>query len=268
MSNNTPIENHPMIGVGYIYKPSEPSVEIVKPDASLVLAAGMEVRVESVFANWNGVEGRDMLYVFVPETGYHAHVTPADLNVEEPAAMTTFKATAALTLHFDTNDSSIGDAIGARIAMLDYLDSHPSTDAFDITIATERDTRIPAEPETHRLVGWGDFETIGTGYVLPRLFGHLVRLAAPVVQEYHSDLYRDAQWLPKNVTGPVELDFIVRHSGTHLGVVGADFNMARSYMEHPVNWSEGDRFYRLSLTVDERGEWSLTITEQDKSTPL
>lgn len=114
--------------------------------------------------------------------------------------------------------------------------------------------------ETHRLVGWGSWEDIGEDYVLPRVFGHLVRLAAPVVQEFHSDLYRDAQWLPKNVTGPCEVDFVVRHSGTYLGINGAKWNMARTYITSPSNWSKGDRFYRLALTVDDRGEWSLTIT--------
>lgn len=116
------------------------------------------------------------------------------------------------------------------------------------------------QTEAHRLVGWGDFATIGEGHVLPRLFGHLVRLAAPVVTEYHSDLYRDAQWLPENVTGEVELDYVVRPSGTHLGVVGDDWNMARAYMDAPSNWGVGDRFYRLNLTTDDRQEWHLTIT--------
>lgn len=114
---------------------------------------------------------------------------------------------------------------------------------------------------TYRLVGWGDDAEFIKGYVLPRVFGHLVRLAAPVVQEYHSDLYRDAEWLPKNVTGPCEMDFVVRPSGTHLGRVGGAWNMARTYMGSPSNWTKSDRFYRLALTVDERREWWLTITD-------
>lgn len=116
------------------------------------------------------------------------------------------------------------------------------------------------ESETHRLVGWGSFEDIGTGYVLPRVFGHLVRLTAGVVQEYHSDLYRDAEWLPKNVTGPCEMDFVVRYHGTHLGLVGADWNTAGAYINSPSNWGESDRFYRLALTADQTREWFLTIT--------
>lgn len=126
------------------------------------------------------------------------------------------------------------------------------------------DPHMPESPEvptvTHRLVGYGTDAKFIKGYVLPRVFGHLVRLAAPVVQEFHSDLYRDAEWLPLNVTGPCEMDFVARQHGTHLGMVGAKWNMARSYMESPSMWTDDDKFYRLALTVDDRGEWSLTVT--------
>lgn len=138
----------------------------------------------------------------------------------------------------------------------------PEPQTLDEVIASDHQGLLdpPGHVETHRLVGWGTDAEFIKGYVLPRVFGHLVRLAAPVVQEFHSDLYSDAEWLPLNVTGPCEMDFVVRQHGTHLGMVGENWNMARSYMESPSMWTGGDRFYRLALTVDDRGEWSLTIT--------
>lgn len=127
--------------------------------------------------------------------------------------------------------------------------------------ATPTQTTLPENSAvTHRLVGWGVWSQIGE-YVLPRLFGHLVALATPVVKEYHGDLFRDAEWLRATVTGPIEMDYVVRHHGTHLGEVGAAWNMARSYMDSPAMHGKTDRFYRLSLTVDDRGEWSLTIQQ-------
>lgn len=113
--------------------------------------------------------------------------------------------------------------------------------------------------ETHRLVGWGDFDDL-SDQIRARLFGHLARLAGPVVAEYHSDLYRDAHWIAENVNGPINLDFVVRYHGTFLGEVGAEWNMARAYTQSTSNHGEVDEFYRLVLTVDDRREWYLTIT--------
>ena len=115
------------------------------------------------------------------------------------------------------------------------------------------------ESTTHRLVGWGSFLNL-QDQIRARLFGHLVVLATPVVKEYHSDLFHDAQWLRDNVVGETEFHFVVRDSGTGVGPT------ARFQKDSP-----GAVMYRLSLTCDRRytsghpdhdpsGEWSLTIT--------
>lgn len=50
------------------------------------------------------------------------------------------------------------------------------------------------------------------------VFGELVKLALPVLQAYHSDLYHDATWLQANLKG-VELTFFFGfdESGTNIG---------------------------------------------------
>lgn len=80
---NTPIENHPWIGQGFTFRADENPFRTEDYDGpgTLILGAGMVVEVVSVFENWNGREGLDMLYVFVPQTGMHTHVTPADVGM-------------------------------------------------------------------------------------------------------------------------------------------------------------------------------------------
>jgi len=51
-----------------------------------------------------------------------------------------------------------------------------------------------------------------------KLFGELVKLATPVVESYHSDLYYDAHWIGKYV--PYEVTafyYAVRNTGTSIG---------------------------------------------------
>lgn len=104
------------------------------------------------------------------------------------------------------------------------------------------------ESETIDLWGWGkEYDSD----VLPqRIFGHLVRLAAPVVKEYHGDLYHDAMWVKETISGPTEFLFLVRHSGTHIGPSAQ--LMFDSLSTNAV-------LYRVSLSVDERGRWTLRI---------
>ncbi len=107
---------------------------------------------------------------------------------------------------------------------------------------------------THRLVGWGTFEDLRES-ILARLFGHMVVLAQPVVEEYHSDLFHDASWLRANVTGETEFEFVVRTSGTNLGV-------SAKY----AATSPGAVLYTMTLRAETRGgssnaDWYLDIAE-------
>lgn len=49
------------------------------------------------------------------------------------------------------------------------------------------------------------------------LFGELVKLAQPHVKRFHSDLYHDAQWIERHVTGPLTFYFGVGEYGTNIG---------------------------------------------------
>ncbi len=49
------------------------------------------------------------------------------------------------------------------------------------------------------------------------LFGHLVTLATDVVNDYRSDLFRDAQWILEHVKGPMTFYYGVRDCGTSIG---------------------------------------------------
>lgn len=113
----------------------------------------------------------------------------------------------------------------------------------------------------HRLVGWGTFEDLSSS-ILALLFGHMVRLAAPVVEEYHSDLFHDAEWIRKNVTGPTSFDFVVRTSGTHVGQI------ARVAFD---SYAPGGILYTLDLypvtngRSERNSDWWLRITEVDRA---
>lgn len=118
-------------------------------------------------------------------------------------------------------------------------------------------TTIPTETNEiteHRL--WGFSETIEDP-VQTLLWGHLYRLAHPVVSLEHgypSDLYRDALWIDKWVTGPCVFFFAVHEFGTHIGMD------ARG-----PEWLQGHHddtriAYRIELFKKGRGDWWVSIT--------
>lgn len=89
----------------------------------------------------------------------------------------------------------------------------------------------------------GDATSIRAG-----MFGEMVKLAAPVLRAYHSDLFHDALWIAEKVMGPIEFDWLVREMGTHIGETAGIAPRA-----------SGDIMYRVTLKV-ERGTWSVTFT--------
>lgn len=107
---------------------------------------------------------------------------------------------------------------------------------------------------TDHIVGqWGTFEEL-KGSILPRMFGHMVVLATPVVREYHGDLYHDATWLRENVTGPLEFSYMVRTSGTNLGA-SADSMLSIG--------APGAVFYTLRLHSEDNRVWWLSVTQHE-----
>lgn len=121
--------------------------------------------------------------------------------------------------------------------MSEYV--HPNTYPASAAVLTGK----------HRLVGWGNFDTMRES-ILPRVFGYLVRLATHVAHEYHGDLFHDAEWLRKNLTGETSFLYLVRYSGTNLG------DSARLMFE---SLAYDAVLYNIDLSVDERGTWWLTV---------
>ena len=86
------------------------------------------------------------------------------------------------------------------------------------------------------------------------LFGELVRLAGEgPLDQYHSDLYRDAQTIDQLFTvenlqksqWPTELTYIVRQHGTHLYV-------DQTWAESCLNAFKGDRMILHRISIDEQ----------------
>lgn len=115
---------------------------------------------------------------------------------------------------------------------------------------------------SHRLVGWGDWESMRNS-VLPRVFGHLVQTATPVVREFHGDLFHDAEWLRRVMdehftvsSSALRIEVCVRYSGTNLNVLGDSFASARSMF---ASSTYDAALYLFEVNVDGRGEWTLSI---------
>ncbi len=109
----------------------------------------------------------------------------------------------------------------------------------------------PLTPEIVRLWGWDRTWDGARSAVQCTLFGEMVKRAIPVVREYHSDLFHDAQWVRDNVTGPMSFLFMVRYHGTH---VGDSAEIAEQQAS-----TEPRTLYRVTVSVDGAGQWSATF---------
>jgi len=103
---------------------------------------------------------------------------------------------------------------------------------------------IEVEPRV-RIVGWGTFADLSSA-IRAGVFGQMVKRANGTVIHYQSDLYHDAQWIEKHVSGATTFFFKLREWGTHIGSDGA------------VVWGDLDhseRLYRVVLDSVNNGEW-------------
>lgn len=103
-------------------------------------------------------------------------------------------------------------------------------------------------PTTYRLAGNEDFTDSVNAYT----FGYLITLADGVVKRYHSDLYRDAQWLEKHLTGPMTFYYVVRENGTHIGCDLQALEICHGTM--------GGVLYEITLRQERGFVWMLDIT--------
>lgn len=71
---------------------------------------------------------------------------------------------------------------------------------------------LPGESESYRLYGQDRF----SNSVKSLAFGHLVKIAGSD-GHYRCDLFNDALWLERNVTGPFKFLYGCDDCGTHIG---------------------------------------------------
>lgn len=80
-----------------------------------------------------------------------------------------------------------------------------------------------------------------------KLFGELVKLSAPIVKHYVSDLYRDAQFVMADLNEEGEFFYGADEWGTAIGTE-----------EKFIRYSRSDNVWRLEIT-HRRGVWSVEI---------
>lgn len=81
------------------------------------------------------------------------------------------------------------------------------------------------------------------------VFGELVKIAAPVMVTFHSDLFHDATWLQEHMTGrEFEFYWSVNHSGTSIGTDRA--GARREHVFHVRVWIDVREVVRLRIVPD------------------
>jgi hypothetical protein len=115
-------------------------------------------------------------------------------------------------------------------------------------------TTLPTSDVGGEVIWWGNTET-DVSHAVPLVFGRLVRLAASVIKRYESDLFHDAQWLRKHMTGR-SFTFVwsVGESGTGIGADEAEVTRAAEILQHSV-------LVRVTVELDERNRTVLTVRE-------
>lgn len=112
---------------------------------------------------------------------------------------------------------------------------------------------VLGDSETVRLYGWVTEWADAASPVRALLFGQMVRRAIPVVEQYHSDLFHDAQWVAANVNGACEFLWMVRMCGTNIA------NSAE--VQERISSREPRVLYHVALTMDASGCWWVTFSE-------
>lgn len=114
---------------------------------------------------------------------------------------------------------------------------------------------MPKETRIHLRSNYGQSAVESAHLVRAPLMGVLVDLARPVVRQYLSDHYYDAQWLSKYVQGPMEFFYGVREYGTDIGTdqqLIERFN-EKAYLIELV-WSEGSWDVVVTTTKNTKGD--------------
>lgn len=104
-----------------------------------------------------------------------------------------------------------------------------------------------------RFVCYGNWEMSHTT-IKSKTFGVLVELSESRITNYRSDLWHDALWIDKFVTGPTTFEWVVRDYGTHIGEAAEVYDIER----HGAAIK-----YRFELERSDLDKWELTIYEMD-----
>lgn len=86
--------------------------------------------------------------------------------------------------------------------------------------------------------------------------GALVRIAGPVLEGFHSDVYRDFQGIAATPEGDMDLVYVVRESGTHLYLTSEGQALVAT-TEKMCGWHST---WDITLRNKGRGDWVLTAT--------
>jgi hypothetical protein len=110
------------------------------------------------------------------------------------------------------------------------------------------------------LGGWGDWPDMKSS-LIQRVFGHMLRLAGPVVKEFQSDLYHDALALEgildrgmNAIETATSFHFAVRHHGT----------WTESMAITAATGNHGDltrRLYQITVERDDRKAWWIEVED-------
>lgn len=101
---------------------------------------------------------------------------------------------------------------------------------------------------------WSDTRSTDVSHAAHLVFGRLVRLAAPVIRRYESDLYHDATWLRTHLAGTAFTFFwSVGESGTHIGTDEALAYQAARTLHHTG-------MYRITVALDGRHRTVLAVS--------
>lgn len=168
MPNNQKIPDHPLLGTTHTFRPDLPPYDGDKDTepGPLIVGNGMPVVIKAVFQNWNGVPGLDMLYVFCTATGFHTHITPADLGMPSLAQQET--------------DRGIVADLARQSA---FYDEHPRVDAGPDKELTDDEFEAQFESidgeDGSFIVGWGEMKTLS--------FAQIGRPVEGATEEDHDD---------------------------------------------------------------------------------
>jgi hypothetical protein len=118
--------------------------------------------------------------------------------------------------------------------------------------ATLATLATPGTVETVRLTS-GSFKEEGDARsIRALLFGAMLDRAELIVQHYRSDLFHDALWIEKHVTGEFSWYWMLRKHGTH---VGTDLSDALAVFGR----DDVNIYFKVTLTRDRTTAWCVTF---------